>query len=86
MLSIGKLVTGAEDYHLGMVAEGREEYYTGSGEAPGTWLGSATTDLGLSGQVDPETLRTLLAGMAPATARSSGHGATTPGGGSPASI
>jgi hypothetical protein len=38
VLSIGKLVTGAEDYYLGMVAEGHEEYYTGAGEAPGTWV------------------------------------------------
>ena len=55
MLSIGKMVAGAEDYYLGMVAEGREEYYTGSGEAPGTWIGSGIGALGSGREVDPET-------------------------------
>ena len=40
MLSIGKMVAGSEKYYLDTVAKGREEYYTGSGEAPGQWLGS----------------------------------------------
>ena len=42
MLSIGKMVAGAEEYYLGIVAEGKEEYYTGAGEAPGTWIGGGT--------------------------------------------
>jgi hypothetical protein len=36
MLSIGKLVARSEDYYLGSVAAGREEYYTGAGESPAT--------------------------------------------------
>jgi len=40
MLSIGKMVAGSEKYYPNTVAKGREEYYTGSGEAPGQWLGS----------------------------------------------
>ncbi len=39
VLSIGKMVVGAENYYLGIVAEGQEEYYTGAGEAPGSWMG-----------------------------------------------
>jgi hypothetical protein len=62
MLSIGKLVAGAEDYYLSMVAEGKEEYYSGSGESPGTWLGSGTNDLGLAGPVSPEALAAIVAG------------------------
>jgi hypothetical protein len=30
VLSIGKMVVGSEAYYLSMVAEGREEYYTGA--------------------------------------------------------
>jgi conjugative relaxase-like TrwC/TraI family protein len=65
VLSVGKLVVGAEDYYLSMVARGREEYYTGAGESPGTWLGSGTGVLGLAGEVNPDDLRSLLAGLSP---------------------
>ncbi|HEX3946148.1 MAG TPA: MobF family relaxase, partial [Acidimicrobiales bacterium] len=65
MLSIGKMVAGAERYYLQTVAAGREEYYTGSGEAPGRWLGAGAAELGLAGEVAPDDLRAVLAGMAP---------------------
>lgn len=65
MLSIGKMVAGAERYYLNTVAAGREEYYTGSGEAPGQWLGAGAAELGLAGEVAPGDLRTVLAGLAP---------------------
>jgi conjugative relaxase-like TrwC/TraI family protein len=67
VLSIGKLVAGAEDYYLSMVAECQEEYYTGAGESPGTWLGAGTDDLGLAGEVRPEALAAILAGISPGT-------------------
>ncbi len=66
MLSIGKLVPGAEDYYVQTVARGREEYYTGSGEAPGYWTGEGAKAIGLEGEVDPEHLRAILAGRHPA--------------------
>jgi conjugative relaxase-like TrwC/TraI family protein len=65
VLSIGKMVAGSEDYYLNTVASGREEYYTGAGEAPGQWLGSGTGELDLSGEVAPDHLRSVLAGFAP---------------------
>ena len=65
MLSIGKMVAGAEDYYLGIVAQGKEEYYTGAGEAPGNWMGSGTAALGLRGEVAPDDLRAVLAGVSP---------------------
>jgi conjugative relaxase-like TrwC/TraI family protein len=65
MLSIGKMVAGAEDYYLGTVAQGKEEYYTGTGEAPGNWMGSGTEALGLRGKVAPDDLRAILAGVSP---------------------
>jgi hypothetical protein len=38
VLSIGKLAGGAEGYYLRAVASGVEDYYLGSGEAPGRWV------------------------------------------------
>jgi hypothetical protein len=49
VLSIGKLGQGQANYYLESVAQGIEDYYTGAGEAPGRWLGSATRDLGMGG-------------------------------------
>jgi Ti-type conjugative transfer relaxase TraA len=65
VLSIGKLVSGAERYYLSVVAAGREEYYTGSGEAPGVWIGEGAERLGLGGEVEPEHLRMVLEGASP---------------------
>ena len=47
MLSIGKLSPGRADYYLDTVAKGAEEYYLGSGEAPGRWIGHGAELLGL---------------------------------------
>src|SRR5580700_8962622 len=69
MLSIGKMVTGAEEYYLGVVASGREDYYIGGGEAPGVWLGAGSASLGLGGQVGAGQLRVLLAGFSPTDGR-----------------
>ena len=65
MLSIAKMVARAEDYYLATVADGREEYYTGAGESPGYWLGEGARRLGLEGEVEPEDLRQVLAGVSP---------------------
>jgi hypothetical protein len=45
VLSIGKLGRGSEDYYLSVVASGVEDYYLGSGEAPGVWLGAGVMTL-----------------------------------------
>jgi hypothetical protein len=57
VLSISKLGKGAEGYYLQAVASGVEDYYLGSGEAPGRWLGTGAARLGLSGVVAAEELR-----------------------------
>ena len=67
MLSIGKLGKGQESYYLEAVAQGIEDYYTGAGEAPGRWLGSATGGLGVDGEVDDDALGSALGGANPAT-------------------
>ena len=65
MLSIGKMVARSGEYYIATVAHGREEYYTGSGESPGFWLGEGARRLGLEGAVDPDDLRSVLAGVSP---------------------
>ena len=65
MLSIGKMVARSGEYYIATVAHGREEYYTGSGESPGFWLGEGARRLGLEGAVDPDDLRPVLAGISP---------------------
>ncbi len=69
MLSIGKLGAGpdAGRYYIEQMAEGREDYYAGEGEAPGAWAGSGAAALHLSGVVDERELSRLLAAEDPAT-------------------
>ena len=67
MLSIGKLGAGrsAAEYYLARPAGCPAEYYTGSGERRGVWLGRGAAALGLSGDIDEAVLRHLLAGRSP---------------------
>ncbi len=66
VLSIGKLGRGQEGYYLQAVARGVEDYYLGSGEAPGRWIGGGCGGLGLSGRVGADALRAVLDGRSPA--------------------
>jgi len=74
VLSVTKLRVGQEAYQLSGVAQSLDDYYTGAGEAAGRWIGSGAERLGLSGEVVPDDLRAVLAGMAP------GSGGLTPNG------
>jgi len=75
LLSIGKLAAGQAKYYLDhaegrvdvveSIGEGADEYYLGSGEARGEWLGVDAQELGLAGPVEAEELRRLLAGLDP---------------------
>lgn len=67
MLNIGKLAVGGGEYYVEVVASGVEDYYLGSGEAPGWWTGAAAHRLGLSGRVLPSDLQAVLAGQHPRT-------------------
>ena len=73
MMSLWKLRVGVESYYLAQVASGLDEYYTGSGEATGSWAGAGANLLGLDGSVGAADLRAVLAGLAPGT----GHRADT---------
>jgi conjugative relaxase-like TrwC/TraI family protein len=66
VLSIGKLGRGQEGYYLQAVARGVEDYYLGSGEAPGRWIGGGCGGLGLNGRVDAGALTAVLDGRSPA--------------------
>ena len=48
MMSIGKLAggPGAGRYYIDQVAQGREDYYAGEGEAAGVWMGTCAAGLG----------------------------------------
>jgi conjugative relaxase-like TrwC/TraI family protein len=69
MLSIGKLGAGptAGRYYVEQVARGREDYYSGEGEAPGTWLGTGAHALGIGGEVDESGIERLLSARDPAS-------------------
>jgi conjugative relaxase-like TrwC/TraI family protein len=74
VLSVAKLRVGQEAYQLSGVARSLDDYYTGSGEAPGRWSGEGAARLGLAGVVEPDDLRAVLAGLAP------GSGGLSPNG------
>jgi len=65
LLSIGKIRAGQEAYYSRQVAAGRDDYYTGKGEAPGEWAGRGATDLGLEGEVDSDDFRALMGATDP---------------------
>src|SRR4051812_12177763 len=69
MVSIGKLAAGpgAGRYYVDQVARGAEDYYATSGEAPGHWLGTGSSRLGLSGEVSEAGVVRLLEAKDPAT-------------------
>jgi conjugative relaxase-like TrwC/TraI family protein len=77
VLSIGKLSAGQERYYLDHAAErvdvvesvagGADDYYLDPAEGRGRWLGTAASALSLSGDVTPEDLRRVLAGIQPRT-------------------
>jgi conjugative relaxase-like TrwC/TraI family protein len=67
VLNIGKLRPGGADYYVGEIATSAEDYYLGHGEAPGRWVGSLATEMGLHGEVNPDDFRALLDGRHPLT-------------------
>lgn len=67
MLSLWKLRVGAEAYYLSQVARGIDDYYSGSGESEGRWLGTGSAILNLADAVTGDDLRAILAGLAPGT-------------------
>jgi len=65
VLSIGKLALGQQAYYAKQVAQGRDDYYSGRGEAPGDWTGAGAAELGLVGRVESGQFNALLEGRDP---------------------
>ena len=65
MLKVTPLEAGQTSYYDRQVAQGRDDYYSGRGEAPGEWTGAGAERLGLSGRVGREQLSALLSGVDP---------------------
>jgi len=57
--------TAAIDYYVERQAGCASEYYTGSGEARGQWIGRGATALGLAGRIDDDAFRRLMHGVSP---------------------
>jgi conjugative relaxase-like TrwC/TraI family protein len=75
MLSVAAMGSGQGEYYLGLT----EEYYAACGEPEGRWIGRGAERLGLTGTVEAERFRNLLAGRSPdgqgsLTGKGNGHG------------
>jgi len=66
-LPVKALKAGQEDYWLDQIARDREEYFSGRGESPGRFVGSAAQASGLEGVASAEQVRAMFQGLDPAT-------------------
>src|SRR3984893_19006527 len=66
MLTIAPLDQHGASYYEGTVAESREDYYSGKGEAEGQWFGKGAEALGLTSTVEKGQAEQLLAFRDPA--------------------
>jgi conjugative relaxase-like TrwC/TraI family protein len=66
-LPVKALKAGQESYWLDQIARNREEYFSGHGESPGRFVGSAAAAAGLDGIASPEQVRAMFQGLDPAT-------------------
>jgi conjugative relaxase-like TrwC/TraI family protein len=66
-LPVKALKAGQESYWLDQIARNREEYFSGHGESPGRFMGSAAAAAGLEGKASPEQVRAMFQGLDPAT-------------------
>ncbi len=66
-LPVKALKAGQEAYWLDQIARNREEYFSGRGESPGRFVGSAAAAAGLEGAASAEQVRAMFQGLDPAT-------------------
>jgi conjugative relaxase-like TrwC/TraI family protein len=78
VLSVWKLGHGQEAYYLQAVVQGVEDYYVG-GEAPGRWIASSDTMIGLAGEVSADDLDAVLSGRDPSSGARLGQPHKVPG-------
>ncbi len=67
VLGVTKIGTRNVGYWINAVAQGREDYYSKPGEAPGVWSGTLAEGLGLSGEVDHDDYMAIFSGKDPGT-------------------
>lgn len=77
MLSIGKCQNLG--YYEREVIDGREDYLSEAGTAPGAWVGALATADGLTGPAEREALAAAFAGQHPAGGRLTEHGTSVTG-------
>src|SRR5918995_1780620 len=66
-LPVKALKAGQESYWLDQIARNREEYFSGRGESPGRYVGSAAQASGLEDVASAEQVRAMFQGLDPAT-------------------
>jgi hypothetical protein len=66
-LPVKALKAGQEAYWLDQIAHNREEYFSGCGESPGQFVGTAAAESGLEGVASAEQVRAMFQGQDPAT-------------------
>jgi conjugative relaxase-like TrwC/TraI family protein len=66
-LPVKALKAGQESYWLDQIARNREEYFSGRGESPGRFIGSAPAASGLEGVASAEQVQAMFQGLDPAT-------------------
>ena len=66
-LPVKALKAGQESYWLDQIARNREEYFSGRGESPGRFMGSAAAAAGMDGVASPEQVQAMFQGLDPAT-------------------
>ena len=66
-LPVKALKAGQEAYWLDQIARNREEYFSGRGESPGRFVGTAAAAAGLDGIASAEQVRAMFQGLDPAT-------------------
>jgi conjugative relaxase-like TrwC/TraI family protein len=66
-LPVKALKAGQESYWLDQIARNREEYFSGRGESPCRFVGSAAAAAGLDGVASPEEMQAMFQGLDPAT-------------------
>ena len=66
-LPVKALKAGQEAYWLDQIARNREEYFSGRGESPGRFVGSAAATAGLDGVASAEQVRAMFQGLDTAT-------------------
>ena len=64
-LPVKALKAGQEAYWLDQIARDREEYFSGRGESPGRFVGSAAAAAGLDGVTSSEQVRAMSRAWTP---------------------